>query len=289
MAPTFVSLCPCSSSRQQAMVARIRVGGQEASVTGRPSCAQSTRAAAPEGEILGRPRGEGSAAERPLWSRQRRERYIVLQSIGSGTFGDVSLAIDLLTNRRVAIKQQNATSDTCRREFALMGALEVHPHPNVAIMLDYFSSSTAGGLPKLSTVHPLADSTLWRVYRAIESTQLPITDARLAVYMRGVVAGLGHLHTMSIVHADASLKNMLLMPDDVVVVADFGAAHSAINFILTAGDEITTAYVRAPERLLGDPTSLPSVTSPIASTSPRWPLRRAASWRTGSLAVNPVS
>ena len=51
---------------------------------------------------------------------------------------------------------------------------------------------------------------------------------------------------------------MLLMREDVIAVADFGAAHAAINTVLSADDEITTAYVRSPERILGETVSLAS-------------------------------
>ena len=237
--------------------------GRKPAGLSRPACPPVRPAAPSSREELGgdrRPSGDdGSGADRQVWARPRSERYIVLQTIGSGTFGDVSMAIDKLTNRRVAIKQQSTDSETCSREFAFLAALSVHPHPNVAVMLDYFTSpGTSAKAVNLNTVHILADSTLWRIYRAIETTKVPITDARLAVYMRGVAAGLEHLHGLCIVHGDASLKNMLLMREDVVAVADFGAAHAAINTVLAADDEITTAYVRSPERILGESASLPS-------------------------------
>ena len=77
--------------------------------------------------------------------RPRRERYMVLQTIGSGAFGDVSIAIDRMTNRRVAIKRQGTDSEACAREFAIFPALSAHPHPNDSVMLDYYvtGSSTA--------------------------------------------------------------------------------------------------------------------------------------------------
>ena len=106
----------------------------------------------------------------------------------------------------------------------------------------------------LCTVHALADSTLWHVYW---SSRGKLTDERVSHLVRGVVLGLQHLHNLSVVHGDASLKNMLLTREDLVQVADFGAAHSALGVVLAEDDEVTTLYVRAPERLLGDPNVQP--------------------------------
>ncbi len=192
-----------------------------------------------------RPRGGGAAdseppAKRPLWLQPRCKRYLVLVSIGNGSYGRVSMGIDLLTNQR---------------EFALMAALVGHPHPSVARMLDYFCTE-AKGKQELHTVQALADTTLWHVFR---SSAGDLADGRIASYLRGVAAGLGHLHSLGIIHGDASLKNALVMRSDTVAVTDFGSAHSAMGFFLEAGDEVTTQYVRAPERLLGAALSEPCV------------------------------
>ena len=195
-----------------------------------------------------------AAAPVPLWQRHRHERYLILESIGEGTYGRVSMAIDQLTNRRVAVKKQDVKSQSCAREFAFLSALGAHPSDNVAVMLDHFAMKGSDGKNLLCTVHALADSTLWHVYW---SSRGKLTDERVSHLVRGVVLGLQHLHMLSVVHGDASLKNMLLTREDLVQVADFGAAHSALGAVLAEDDEVTTLYVRAPERLLGDPNVQP--------------------------------
>ena len=192
------------------------------------------------------------ASTAPVWLQHRSRRYTRLASIGSGTFGSVTMATDELTNVRVAIKKQNISSPECQREFAVLSALGGHPSPFVSCMLDYFTETVAPSASGrahsvLHTVHPLADTTLWHVFKACERG---VPDDRLARYMFGVASGLAHLHSLSIVHADASLKNMLVKGPD-ALVADFGTAYSAMGLCLEEGDEVTTRYVRAPERLCG--------------------------------------
>ena len=77
--------------------------------------------------------------------------------------------------------------------------------------------------------------------------------------MVGVAKGLSHMHSLNVVHGDATLKNMLLCRDDIVKVADFGSAHSALGFLLGQNKEITTRYVMAPERWLGQSESAPPI------------------------------
>ena len=213
-----------------------------------------------------------------LWMRPRSERYRKLSFLGSGSFGTVTMALDELTNRRVALKEQSLASPGCQREFALLAALNAHPSPFVSTMLDYFtvtrplprdeatvsdrgvasaqkSTGTVSdrGVAHLVTVHPLGDSTLWHLFRGcLTRDRGGISDSILATLMYGVARGLGHLHQLSIVHGDASLKNMLLGPNNIVQVADVGSAHSAMGFFLGAEEERTTKYVRSPERILGD-------------------------------------
>ena len=196
-----------------------------------------------------------SAGDLPVWRRPRAERYLKLEHLASGSFGKVSFAIDLLTNRRVAIKKQDANSESTQREFALLSALTSHPSAHVTGMLDYFTTKEKNKMV-LQTVHHLADSTLWKVYK-FSRGGLP--DSRVAKYMFGVVAGLSHLNSIGIVHADASLSNMLLTREDCVQVADFGTAFSAMQAMSDDKGEITTVYVRSPERLLGEPVVRPSV------------------------------
>ena len=51
-------------------------------------------------------------------TRTRESRYQVVGELGAGSFGQVSLAIDLMTNRRVAIKQQLMPSEEAVRELS---------------------------------------------------------------------------------------------------------------------------------------------------------------------------
>ena len=168
----------------------------------------------------------------------------------------VRMCIDLLTNTRVAWKKQDTEGSA--REFAALSAIGAHPHPHIATMLDYYVVPK-GHRHDLYIVYELADSTLWALFRTDEVPMQRLSEDRLARYMYGVARGLSHMHGLGIIHGDASLNNMLLCRQDIVKVADVGAARSAHGFFLARDEEMTTLYVRSPERLLGDCSSRPAI------------------------------
>ena len=171
-----------------------------------------------------------------------------LGHIGAGTFGAVSFELVLLTNRRVASKKQAVNSLARQREFALLSALGRHPCEHAATMLDHCTTKGSQNRVWMHTVHALAGSALWKVFHFSRGS---LPDDRIARYMFGVASGLSHLRSLDVVHADCSLKNMLLMREDRVQVADLGAAFSAFA-VINYAEEIATAYARSPERMLGE-------------------------------------
>ena len=184
----------------------------------------------------------------PTWMLPRCQRYVLLHEIGRGGYGSIQRGIDSLTNRKVAIKRQQIGSKSCEREFACLSALAPYPHPNVIVMLDYFVKAS---VPKeLYTVYALVDSTLWHLYKSDLVRERRLSDSRMWSYMRDVMEGLSHMHSLGIVHGDASLVNMLLT-DDTVQVADMGSANSAHQFFIS--DVVSTWYVGAPEATLRVP------------------------------------
>ena len=61
--------------------------------------------------------------------------------------------------------------------------------------------------------------------------------------------GMGHLHSLDIVHSDLSLNNFQVT-NGVVKVADFGTAHAVCSVL--PGRPVCTGYVRSPELVLGE-------------------------------------
>ena len=179
--------------------------------------------------------------------------------IGSGSFGAVYLGVDQLTDDIVAVKRQTIPSDQARRELALYQLLRAWPHQNVQAMRDTFVTS-AQGRSSLYFVFDVASSTIWDAWQSHLGKRGLLEHELCSKYMLDIVRGVGHLHNLSMVHADLSMKNLLIGTDHVVKVADFGAAFAAPTF-LGDDDARSTLYVRAPEVFLKAPNQTASVDS----------------------------
>ena len=100
-------------------------------------------------------------------------------------------------------------------------------------------------------------SDLWQIFTSSACQDEGLQSDRVGVYVRTSSAGIRHLHGLNVVHGDLSLKKIFVSEDHSCRIGDFGSARSAHDFVARPGKEITTLYVRAPEKLLGGATSRP--------------------------------
>ena len=207
-----------------------------------------------------RPRGATMAMgpdHEPCWTRGRNQRYAKLSVIDSGSFGKVYMSIDTITGQPVATKVQSLPCRSAAREFACLSLLSSFPCQHIMVMIDHWVRSSAANGQELCIVYPLADTCLWRLFQAADVQQGLLPPSHLAQYLVGVAKGLSHMHSLHVVHADASLKNMLLCRGGIVNVADFGTSHTAHTVL--GGRQLTTGYVNAPEMWLGQQGILPAI------------------------------
>ena len=156
-------------------------------------------------------------------------RYVLKESIGRGTFGQVWLAHDRAKDEDVAIKFYVALDNKGREEFIqeyrIAAGLE---HPNLLVTKDFgvwqdhpwltmrFCDSGSAGdiVGKLSPT--LKDElTIWR-------------------FIHDVAAGLAYLHHVKpepIVHQDIKPDNVLIASDGTFLITDFGISKRIRNTI----------------------------------------------------------
>jgi Tol biopolymer transport system component len=155
---------------------------------------------------------------------KRLGRYEILSAIGAGGMGEVYLAHDAELNRRVALKVLPAqfTRDEervvrFRREARAASALS---HPNIVTIYDvgrtgetwFIATEFVEGVTLRSR---LAERTL------------AIPEA-LGIALQ-CASGLEAAHDARIVHGDVKPENILVRPDGVVKIVDFGLARSTQN------------------------------------------------------------
>jgi hypothetical protein len=174
-------------------------------------------------------------------------RYRIETAIGEGGMGQVFRAEDLRTRRVVALKLlhpallRDAKARARMQREAL--ALERIRHPNVVAIHDVFEFERIIGL-ELEFVHggSLAD----RLDRE------PLSLDRSLELMTGILQGLGAVHAATVVHRDLKPANILLTPEGVPKIADFGIARDETMWTLTGtGSQLGTPGFMAPEQITG--------------------------------------
>jgi serine/threonine protein kinase/Tfp pilus assembly protein PilF len=152
--------------------------------------------------------------------------YQVLSRLGAGGMGEVYLARDLALERQVAIKVLPAlfTQDADRlqrfvREAKAASALN---HPNIITIHEIGKTPLAGGDLQYIVTEFIEGETLRQRLRGAGVQPAEALD--LAAQM---AAALQAAHAVGIVHRDIKPENVMVRPDGLVKVLDFGLAKLA--------------------------------------------------------------
>jgi eukaryotic-like serine/threonine-protein kinase len=176
-------------------------------------------------------------------------RYELIAPVASGGMAQVWQGLDLVLNRRVAVKilHPHLAGDRAfllrfRREAVAAARLS---HPSVVGIYDTVSAEGVEAI----VMEFIEGRTLREVLDA--SGALSIADAR-DLGMQ-VADALGAAHRGGIVHRDIKPSNILLCQDRRVMVTDFGIAKAGEDTDLTVtGTLLGTAKYLSPEQVRGD-------------------------------------
>jgi len=215
--------------------------------------------------LVRRAEDEGSASA-PTTAAQDLEpgrvlgkRFRIEQRVGEGGMGAVFRAIDLKTNRAVAVKTllpEAAKDPALRRRFEREAKiLQKVEHPNFVRFLEYGSGSSE---PAYVVMEFLDGAALSKLLTS-ESRLIP---QRALHITRHVLTGLEHAHRLGIVHRDVKPDNVVIVPADddpeFAKILDFGIARLAEpetvdkTQITKKGEIFGTPAYMAPEQVRGD-------------------------------------
>ena len=177
-------------------------------------------------------------------------RYRVLGRIAAGGMGEVYRAHDAVLDREVAVKVLHPSLagdagfvERFRREARSAAGLN---HANVVHVHDW---GAVDGI-YFMVMEYVRGQSLRDVLNA-EGLLAPATAADVLVQ---VLAALDHAHRKGIVHRDVKPENIMLTPDGVAKVTDFGLARAYADGRSTQAGTVTgTVQYLAPEQLQGEP------------------------------------
>ena len=174
-------------------------------------------------------------------------RYYIGNVLGEGGFGITYKGLDLLLNRKVAVKEYFpaglVTRDTSHggdntvqsisgqmREHYREGLLkyenearclmELKGTPGIVDILSFFNENGTAYI-----VMEFIEGTTLRDYVADNGGRLP--EQQMLTMFRPLLSALEHIHKNGIVHRDISPDNIIVQPDGALKLIDFGAARQS--------------------------------------------------------------
>jgi serine/threonine-protein kinase len=176
--------------------------------------------------------------------------YQILDELGSGGMGRVWRVRNVLTDRIEAMKVllpdlagRQELAARFQREIKLMASLN---HPNIAALRTAFT----------------ADNQLYMVMEYVEGTTLadklekgPIAVNEAVNYISQVLGAVSYAHQQHIIHRDIKPANMMLTPQGVIKLMDFGIARAGEERSLTmTGTTMGSLSYMSPEQVKGEAT-----------------------------------
>lgn len=178
------------------------------------------------------------------------DRYQLELKLGEGGMGSVYRAIDLATNRDVAVKilrRDLAESKHARRRFAREArAAGMLNHHGIVRTMDFVDDAR----PYL--VMELVNGVSMRRYVRRERPD----SVRLLQVCDELCEALAHAHDRGVVHRDLKPDNIVITPEGRVKILDFGLARvriPEISHLTRSGSALGTCSYMAPEQAAGKP------------------------------------
>uniref|UniRef100_A0A915ES00 Protein kinase domain-containing protein n=1 Tax=Ditylenchus dipsaci TaxID=166011 RepID=A0A915ES00_9BILA len=166
------------------------------------------------------------------WGIGSIDKYNIVVQVGEGTYGQVYKALEINSNRLVALKKVRLEN-------------EKEDHPNVNDTGAFY------------LVFEYVDHDLMGL---LESQMITLSELQTASFMKQLLLALDYSHSRNFLHRDLKCSNILINNNGQLKLADFGLArlyHENHQRLYT--NRVITLWYRPPELLLGEERYGPAV------------------------------
>ncbi|TMW64771.1 hypothetical protein Poli38472_011651 [Pythium oligandrum] len=195
-----------------------------------------------------------------LNSRTMINNYIILESLGAGSYAEVKLCKEKVTGKLFAMKFINrdimkkdklgkqSKLDDIKREIAIMKKLN---HPNVLRLYEVMDDPKMNKLFLVLEYMKHGDLLGYQKKKHPHQVDENFNDRDLHSVFLQVILGLAYLHEQKIVHGDIKPQNLLVGDKDIVKIADFGISQSLYGSKQKLNDSVGTPAFMSPEMCSG--------------------------------------
>ena len=176
--------------------------------------------------------------------------YEILSELGAGGMGKVYKVRNVISDRIEAMKillpdlaGRQELAARFLREIKLLASLN---HPNIAQLRTAFTNDN-----QLVMIMEYVEGV--SMATRLSGSSISVADA--LNYIDQTLSALSYAHQQNVIHRDIKPGNMMLTPQGVVKVMDFGIARSNTDLTLTmAGTSLGTINYMSPEQVKGEAT-----------------------------------
>jgi hypothetical protein len=198
------------------------------------------------------------------WLKNRYivNNYILLETLGTGSYAEVRLSKEKASNQLFAVKiinkdvmskkqmgKEGTFLDDVKREIAIMKKVA---HPNVLRLYEVMDD------PKVNKLYLVLEfmkkGDLMKILNGDARRVVcdPMNDYDVWHCMRQVVQGLSYLHLQNIVHGDIKPQNLLVDEHNVVKIGDFGLGKILMGSSQRLHESVGTPAFMSPELVSGN-------------------------------------
>lgn len=216
-----------------------------------------------------RQRDEDQAALAPACKRWRYSRDVSefeeIEQIGEGTYGQVMMGRDKVSNEIVALKKVRMDQEkegfpvTAIRELKMLRSLR---HENIVQLKEIVTgqnSKTSNAMRNRHEIYMVFEYVDNDLMGLLDTPSVVFTEAHVKTYVKQLLEGLWYCHMRQVLHRDIKGSNLLIDSHGTLKIADFGLARTYDDNFQRYTNRVVTRWYRSPELLLGSEEYGPEV------------------------------